>query len=347
MSNNKYSKGNLTLLNKKDKKELKFFSNIICFSLLSEQLIALICSFIGIIVSILLNTYLCGSITSKTIENVLNSFVSSNSDPYYTFLMMLIYIAYVFLPFAFITASFKFPLSKAVPLKMHNKDLIIPLIFIGLSCSVIGTLYSDIFTLFFSKFNLEVNLDSFTPPTSVLTFIIYFVNTALVAPILEEILFRGIILQSLRKYGNFIAIFISSLLFGILHENFVQTPFAFVVGLALGIAVIETGSVITSIIMHFVINSLSVVINQVSVGASDSTIILIDIIYYSIIAVGLGLSIFYLIKKTNVFKSLSTKYFGSYAFSQHTLTTFFKTPGFIIFTSINILFMFLTLTPIK
>ena len=56
------------------------------------------------------------------------------------------------------------------------------------------------------------------------------------APVVEELLFRGAIQgHLLRKWKKPLwAIVVSSLIFGIVHGNWVQAPFAFVVGLALG-----------------------------------------------------------------------------------------------------------------
>lgn len=55
------------------------------------------------------------------------------------------------------------------------------------------------------------------------------------------------------------AIVVSSLIFGIVHGNWVQAPFAFVVGLALGWVYYHTGSLLPGILMHFVNNSTAVV----------------------------------------------------------------------------------------
>ena len=66
-----------------------------------------------------------------------------------------------------------------------------------------------------------------------------FLYVGLGAPISEEILFRGLILRSMEPYGKKFAIFASSMLFGLYHANFVQIPFAFMVGLVLGYVTVE------------------------------------------------------------------------------------------------------------
>ena len=66
-----------------------------------------------------------------------------------------------------------------------------------------------------------------------------FVYGAFLAPISEEILFRGFIQRSLMPYGKKFAIFCSAFLFGLFHGNLAQTPYAFVVGLVLGYTAAE------------------------------------------------------------------------------------------------------------
>ena len=54
------------------------------------------------------------------------------------------------------------------------------------------------------------------------------------------------------------SIVLSSLIFGVVHGNWVQAPFAFVTGLALGWMYYRTGSLLPGILMHFVNNSAAV-----------------------------------------------------------------------------------------
>ena len=56
----------------------------------------------------------------------------------------------------------------------------------------------------------------------------------LIAPLTEEVLFRGLIQGMFRSYGKRFGILTSAFLFGMYHGNLVQTPYAFAVGLVLG-----------------------------------------------------------------------------------------------------------------
>lgn len=66
-----------------------------------------------------------------------------------------------------------------------------------------------------------------------------FLYASILAPIAEEVLFRGYVLRSLRPFGKRFAIFGSALLFGLFHGNLLQGPYAFLMGLVLGYVTAE------------------------------------------------------------------------------------------------------------
>lgn len=83
-------------------------------------------------------------------------------------------------------------------------------------------------------------------------------STVIAAPILEEILFRGLVFESCaERYGKGVALLISSLLFGIVHGIPVQIINAFVVGLILGYIYLKTRSLLSVIILHAVNNGIA------------------------------------------------------------------------------------------
>lgn len=80
-----------------------------------------------------------------------------------------------------------------------------------------------------------------------------FIYASILAPISEEILFRGLIQRSLLPFGKKFAVFGSALLFGIFHGNLAQTPFAFLAGLVLGYVAVEY-NLIWAMVLHMVNN---------------------------------------------------------------------------------------------
>ena len=81
------------------------------------------------------------------------------------------------------------------------------------------------------------------------------ITVAFLAPVLEEIIFRGIILNGLLKnYSPIKAIVWSAALFGIVHLNPWQFIGAFIIGLVIGWIYWKTNSIIPGILIHFVNN---------------------------------------------------------------------------------------------
>ncbi|MCR5099908.1 MAG: CPBP family intramembrane metalloprotease [Butyrivibrio sp.] len=90
--------------------------------------------------------------------------------------------------------------------------------------------------------------------------ILSMIMVAVLAPIFEELVFRKLIIDRTRRYGEVIAIIYSSLAFGLFHCNVYQIFYAFAIGLILGYIYVRTGNVILTIIMHMIMNSSSAVL---------------------------------------------------------------------------------------
>ena len=83
-------------------------------------------------------------------------------------------------------------------------------------------------------------------------------QVCILAPIIEEILMRGYLLNGLSaSYGSMIALLVSSLLFALLHFNMVQTLSAFICGIVLGLLYLHTDSVFCCILTHAGYNLIS------------------------------------------------------------------------------------------
>ena len=82
-----------------------------------------------------------------------------------------------------------------------------------------------------------------------------------IAPVIEEILFReGICGHLLRSgYSPQKAVWISAVLFGLIHFNLAQIPFAILMGLILGVIYVRTGNIVLTSIIHILNNSVSVI----------------------------------------------------------------------------------------
>ena len=82
-----------------------------------------------------------------------------------------------------------------------------------------------------------------------------FMIAVIAAPVVEEILFRGIVLRSMRKFAPaWASILISSVLFGVYHLNIVQAAYATLMGIAAGILYEKKRNLLFPILVHFANN---------------------------------------------------------------------------------------------
>jgi membrane protease YdiL (CAAX protease family) len=85
-----------------------------------------------------------------------------------------------------------------------------------------------------------------------------FIMVVIAAPVIEELIFRGIVLEGfLKRYSPLKAIFWSAMIFGIVHLNPWQFFGAFSLGLIIGWVYWKTQSLIPGMVIHFLNNSLA------------------------------------------------------------------------------------------
>ena len=90
-----------------------------------------------------------------------------------------------------------------------------------------------------------------------------FLMVAVAAPILEEMLFRGIILKYLlKKYAPWTAILLTAVAFGVFHLNPWQFMYATTVGILLGYMYWKTNNLFYPILIHFILNGTAFVVSQ-------------------------------------------------------------------------------------
>ena len=91
-----------------------------------------------------------------------------------------------------------------------------------------------------------------------LSFSLLFVTTTILAPLFEEIIFRGILLPTLsRDFGVISGIIVSAFIFALAHLSLGEMPPLFVLGIGLGITRVASGSLFSSVIMHSLWNGLT------------------------------------------------------------------------------------------
>lgn len=132
-------------------------------------------------------------------------------------------------------------------------------------------------------------------PTSFNDFLVSLFVIGVTPGICEEVLFRGLMLNSYEKLGKRKAIIITSILFGLFHFNLFNFIGPVFLGIILGIVYFKADSIVASMWGHFVNNSFSlaisyfamqkiedledIVINNPEINQSKETIITIIVLF--------------------------------------------------------------------
>lgn len=147
-------------------------------------------------------------------------------------------------------------LAKENPIKLAGfhkikiSSMLMIILFTFLAMPLI-TLVNMISLLFVDNVVVEMSGEIIESPFFVMLFFI-----GILGPFLEELACRGIIYQGYKKSGSTMrAMLLSALLFSLLHMNFNQAAYAFVVGVVLILLVEATGSLWSAVLFHVIFNS--------------------------------------------------------------------------------------------
>lgn len=135
-------------------------------------------------------------------------------------------------------------------------------IIIGLIVFILNIGVSSFFSLILSILGYEKLSGS--APVENYTIIMLISNLFFVAvlpAICEEVTHRGMLIDGFSKLGYKKTILFSALLFGLTHLNIEQFFYASAIGALLGFITMTTGNILPAIIIHFINNAVSVVIN--------------------------------------------------------------------------------------
>jgi membrane protease YdiL (CAAX protease family) len=204
------------------------------------------------------------------------------------------------LAFIFIYAykKAKAPVKELFPLKSFNIFLLIPIfLFIWGAQNLISVVNVGIDMVlppppwFWELFNKVFESD----------FGIYgaFLKVVIIAPIVEELIFRGIIMYGLmRNYSASTAIFTSALMFALFHLNPWQFPATFVLGALLGFLMVRKRNILLCILGHAINNGIALfgglIGNEISFLHSQTSLLMI-----SFLVVMVSFVIIYIVTKSN------------------------------------------------
>lgn len=146
----------------------------------------------------------------------------------------------------------KLPIVK--PEKLISKDTIVSEI---IYC-ILVIAFAIALNVLLTRSGIVTRSEGFAETQQELTdgiFPIKILCNCIVIPVLEELLYRGIIAGQLKLwYGSVVSTILSALFFGMFHFNIVQFLYAFIVGIALGLVYNKTQKLHLCMLIHGIIN---------------------------------------------------------------------------------------------
>ena len=161
-----------------------------------------------------------------------------------------------------------FALAKT---KATNFNL--PLILMTFGIIFVTNVLANASNYVLSWFHIVVPDRSFDHPGTIPWIIFMIIYTAIIPAVFEELLFRGAIMGSLRRYGDGVAILVSSILFALAHQHLTAALNAFLVGIILGYFIVRTGSLRAGMYMHFFYNFSIIILTELQRYAQSTILI--------------------------------------------------------------------------
>lgn len=156
--------------------------------------------------------------------------------------------------------------NKAEPMNLelvlpekHTVFKLLSVLFIGMSVILTMAYLNSILLPSAAQTNNVLFDKDLTSPYKI---VLLFFSTAVVPAFVEEFMFRGMVYSNLRPYGRGVAILISALLFGLMHQNAGQLLYATAAGVVLAVVYEMTGSFWCCVLLHF-FNNFFAIIEQV------------------------------------------------------------------------------------
>lgn len=276
----------------KERKEIRKLSRISGFSFLCLEFLA------GIMIYIVLYGLMAFGFSEQRAVSIIE-------DPYFIQYFQIVASSFMFIvPFTFIYKLFGFKISKIINFNLPKTKNWFAIVLMGVGFCSFANIATAIASNFFENYGIDYNVDFGENPQGVFGIILSILATAVVPALVEEFACRGLVMGSLRKYGDGFAVLTSAIMFGFIHGNFQQIPFAFMVGLILGFVTVKTGSIWPAVLIHFYNNFSSVIFDYVFEGVA---IELQNVIYtfYLVICLFIGILGVLLLRNNNEIFKLS------------------------------------------
>jgi len=174
-------------------------------------------------------------------------------------------------------------------------------IFIAFFLQYAAGVLTTIVQLFMPEADVIGTASSLTDYSSIKYAVVSIMYSCIVAPVTEELLYRGFVLKGFSRVSQRFGILASAFFFGLSHGNIAQFILAFSVGVFMGYIATKHNSLLPSILVHVAVNVLSTLATIISNYFADNIPVVVLINIATIAFAFIGLIVFIFFGRNNVF----------------------------------------------
>ena len=216
----------------------------------------------GIVIASLFCAFFAGAI-------VLGIGLSNPDSPqqFYTFISFIIGQGFMLVPLLWFLKSKKEPIVERLRLKPIKINLVTATVCLSMGIIIISDELDRIIQAFLPAPDYILDLNGLLRPDTFIGFILLFIAVSIIAPLGEELIFRGFFQQVLEKHWKDVtrAILVTALFFAMIHMNPYWFLQIYILGVILGFLAWKTKSVIPSLILHSMNNTMAMFFSFVDI----------------------------------------------------------------------------------
>lgn len=263
-----------------------------------------------------------------------NEAVALSQNPAVQQILQIILSCLMFLvPFTIAAKCVGARIDQTIQFGKAKKGTFLPFILFGVGFCSFANVAMNYASSIFSSFGIDYDVNFGENPEGFFGFLLTFIATAIVPALVEEFACRGIVLGLLKKYGEGFAIITSSIVFGIMHGNFEQIPFAVMVGLILGYIYVKTNSIWPCVAVHCINNAISVIFSYLENVMTLNMQNLLYLVYLIITMITAIFGVFLFTKNTS--ENYELEKTNDIVTQKQKYTWFFTSWAIILFVAIN------------
>lgn len=184
--------------------------------------------------------------------------------------LILISVLKIWLPTHYLRRRLRMPKRVEFMTTLNHASDMFGAIFMALSVSAISSLpsiYTNRMREVFDYFK-SINVDSSVWDQE--QFVVYTVFDIIIVTVISELFFRGAVFGALRQFGDYFAIIITSVMSGLLVQDFLEMPAAIMISAVASIGMLRSGSIFTAIFVQAIFKMYRLALVLIDAGSEDS-----------------------------------------------------------------------------